>query len=413
METPTTQGRNGSSSEPAGGESPRLVYLDCSATTPVAPEVLEAMLPFFTERFANASGAYAMGRQARVALETARSRMAGLLGCAPSELVITSGGSESDNLALRGAAHALREAGRGQHLITSPIEHEAILATCHQLADMEGFALTVLPVDAQGRVDPVDVLAALRPDTSLVSIMMANNEVGTLQPIAEIGAELRARGIVFHTDAVQAGAWCDLDVERLGVDLMSLSAHKFYGPKGVGLLYVRSGTPIHCVQTGGGHEQGLRSGTENVAGAVGMSLALELAQSQREAVCARAAGLRDRLIEALLALPGLQLTGHPTDRIPGHASFCVEGAPADALLLGMDMHGICASSGSACSAGKLHASHVLTAMGVPEALAHGALRFSLGRYTSQADIDYTVEVLRPLIERLRRLSVLAAEATTV
>ncbi len=382
----------------------RSVYLDCSATTPVAPEVFEAMRPYFCQDFANASGAYAMGRRARGALEGARAQMAELLGCRPAELVLTSGGSESDNLALRGAAHAAKREGRGRHLITSAIEHEAILATGRQLQREEGFELSILPVDGQGRVDPDSVFDALRPDTVLVSLMLANNEVGSLQPVAEIGAELRRRGVLLHCDAVQAAAWCDLNVDRLQVDLMSLSAHKFYGPKGVGLLYVRQGTPIDCLQTGGGHEQGLRSGTENVAGAVGMATALRMACEGREALCQRAGRLRRRLVAELTRLPELRLTGHPEGRIPGHASFCVDGVPADALLLGMDMHGICASSGSACSAGKLKPSHVLTAMGIPDHLAIGALRFSFGRYTSREDIDHVLAVLPPLVEGLRQVS---------
>lgn len=387
---------------------PRLVYLDSSATTPVAPEVIEAMLPFFSEIFGNASGAYALGRKARGALEDARSRVAAVLGCQAREIIFTSGGSESDNLALRGVAHAMRAAGRGHHLITTAIEHEAILATCHHLEDCEGYALSVLGVDRQGRLD-LDVLErALRADTILVSVMMANNEVGSLQPIPEIAALCHQHGVLLHSDGVQVAAWCELDVEALGLDLLSLSAHKFYGPKGVGLLYVRDGTPLECMQTGGGHEQGRRSGTENVAGAVGLALALEMAQREREAACARAGALRDRLVAELTTIPGLHLTGHPELRMAGHASFCIEGVPADALLLGLDMRGICASSGSACSAGKLKPSHVLTAMGLPPELATGALRLSLGRHSSAEDIDLVLEVLPPLIERLRRIEHVSA-----
>ncbi len=380
----------------------RLIYLDCSATTPVRPEVLDAMLPYFGDQFGNAGGAYSLGRKARGALESARMDVARVLGCRPSEVVFTSGGSESDNLALRGVALALRDAGRGSHLVTTAIEHEAVLATVHQLEACFGFEATVVGVDADGRVDPEAVLDAVRPDTAIVSVMLANNEVGTLQPVAEIGAVLRERGVPFHTDAVQAAAYADLDVDALRVDLLSLSAHKFYGPKGVGVLYVRDGTPIATCQTGGGQEGGRRSGTQNVPGAVGLARALVLAAEERPAACAHVGALRDRLVAAVTgATHGVRLTGHPTDRLPSHASFCIEGAPADAMLLGLDLHGICASSGSACSSGNLHPSHVLTAMGVPAALATGALRFSLGRMTREADVDTVAAVLPPLVERLR------------
>ncbi|MBK7782242.1 MAG: cysteine desulfurase [Ardenticatenia bacterium] len=384
--------------------APRSVYMDCSATTPVDPEVLEAMLPYFSEVFANPSGAYSLGRQARRALEEARATVAGILGCRPEEVVFTSGGSESDNLALRGAARAMRDAGRGAHCLSGPIEHEAILATFHDLEAHEGFDLTVLDVDHHGQVAVDQVVAAVRPDTVLLSLMLANNEVGSLQPVAAIGAALRPRGILVHTDAVQAGAWVDLDVDRLNVDLLSLSAHKFYGPKGVGVLYVREGTPLVSCQTGGGHEFGRRAGTENVAGAVGLARALELTQSDREAACIRAAGLRDRLISGLAAIDGVVLTGHPTERLAGHASVCVAGVPADALILGLDMRGICASSGSACSSGKVAASHVLTAMGVDAELARGALRLSLGRHTSAEDVDHVIAVLTALVPRLRAVA---------
>lgn len=388
--------------------APRSVYMDCSATTPVDPEVLEAMLPYFGEVFANPSGAYSLGRQARRALEGARETVAGILGCRPEEIVFTSGGSESDNLALRGAARAMRDAGRGAHCISGPIEHEAVLATLHAMEAHEGFAVTVLPVDDHGRVRVADALAALRPDTVLLSLMLANNEVGSLQPVAEIGAALRPRGVLVHSDAVQAGAWMDLDVERLNVDLLSLSAHKFYGPKGVGVLYVREGTPLSSCQTGGGHESGRRAGTENVAGAVGLARALALTQSDRAAACARAAGLRDRLIGGLLAVEGVVLTGHPTERLAGHVSVCVAGVPADALILGLDMRGICASSGSACSSGKVAASHVLTAMGVAPDLARGALRLSLGRHSTAEDVDHVIAVMTALVPRLRAVARTAA-----
>ncbi|MCE7937418.1 MAG: cysteine desulfurase, partial [Chloroflexi bacterium CFX6] len=258
---------------PIDRDDDRLIYLDCSATTPVRADVLEAMLPYFGERFGNAGGAYSLGRKARGALEAARIDVARVLGCRPAEVVFTSGGSESDNLALRGVALAMRAAGRGNHVVTTAIEHEAVLATVHQLEACFGFEATVVGVDGDGRVDPEAVLDAVRPDTAVVSVMLANNEVGTLQPVAAIGAVLRERGVPFHTDAVQAAAYVDLGVEGLHVDLLSLSAHKFYGPKGVGVLYVRDGTPIAACQTGGGQEGGRRSGTQNVAGAVGLARA--------------------------------------------------------------------------------------------------------------------------------------------
>jgi len=390
-------------------DRPDLVYLDCSATTPVAPEVLEAMLPYFHDQFGNASSAYSLGRRARGALEAARLDVATVLGCRPGEVVFTSGGSESDNLALRGVATAMRARGRGAHIVTTDIEHEAVLATVHQLASCAGFELTVVGVDAHGRVDAEAVLDAVRPDTAVVSVMLANNEVGTVQPVAEIGAHLRERGVPFHTDAVQAAAWMDLDVEKLRVDLLSLSAHKFYGPKGVGVLYVREGTPLVSCQTGGGQEFGWRSGTHNVAGAVGLAAALRLAAAGREEACARVRALRDRLVAAITAIDDIRLTGHPEERLPNHASFWVGGVRADALLLGLDMRGICASSGSACSSGKVAPSHVLSAMGVPDEQATGALRFSLGHMTRPADVDAVIEILPPLVARLRRAGALAGD----
>ena len=383
-----------------------IAYLDCAATTPLVSDVLAAMMPYLSECYGNASGSYSHGRRAKAGLEEARAAVAAALGCQAAEVVFTSGGSESDNLALRGVALAKRAAGTGRaaHLVTTAVEHEAVLATVHQLESLFDFGCTVVGVDSCGRVDVDALMSALRPETVLVSVMLANNEVGTLQPIAEIGARLRQRGVTFHTDAVQAAAWVDLDVERLNVDLMSLSAHKFYGPKGVGILYVRQGTPLDPVQTGGGQESGRRSGTSNVAGAVGLARALALAVAERDAAVAQVTAQRDRLIRGLGELPGVRLTGHPTDRLPNHASFCIEGVRADALLLGLDMRGICASSGSACSSGKMSPSHVLQAMGVPAELANGALRFSLGRYTEDWEVDRVLALLPGLIERMRAVN---------
>jgi cysteine desulfurase len=379
------------------------IYLDHAATTPLDPVVLEAMRPHLEHAFGNPSGAYGLGRRARGALETARDSVAEVLGCRSPEVVFTSGGSESDNLALRGVAAAMRAQGRGNHLVTTAVEHKAVLATAEDLVERHGFELTVVGVDGVGLVHPEEVLDAVRSDTVLVSVMLANNEVGSIQPVAELSQPLRERGVLLHTDAVQAGAWLDLDVDRLGVDLMSLSGHKLYGPKGVGVLYVRQGTPLSAVQTGGGQEGGRRAGTENVAAAVGLAEALRRAAQMRGEVGLRVAVLRDRLLDGLTALPEVTRTGpsESSRRLPGHATICARGVRADSLLLGLDMRGICASSGSACSSGSLDPSHVLHAMGIPAADAVGAVRFSLGRGTTAAEVVRVLEVAPGLIERLR------------
>jgi cysteine desulfurase len=384
--------------------APPTVYLDHSATTPLAPEVLAAMRPWLEGGFGNASGAYGLGRQARAAVEAARRTVAEVLGCSPDEVAFTSGGTESDNLAVRGVTQAARVGGQPAHLVTTAAEHKAVLATVRDAERHLGARATVLPVDSHGRVTADEVLAAVGPDTALVSVMLANNEVGTLQPVAEIGARLRARGVLLHTDAVQAPAWLGLDVAALQVDLLSLSAHKFYGPKGVGLLYVRAGTALAPQQTGGGQEQGRRGGTENVAGIVGLATALALVQHERAAAVARVRALRDRLLAGLAALPGVTLTGHPTARLPHHASFVVDGVRADALLLGLDLAGIYASSAAACASGRLEASHVLTAMGIPDERALGALRLTLGRGSRAAGVDRALAVLPDLVGRLRAVA---------
>lgn len=378
-----------------------IIYLDHSATTPVDPRVVEAMAPFWTEIYGNPSSIYGLGRRAAAAMEDARRRIARILNCGPTEIVFTGCGTESDNLALRGVALAAAARGK-RHLVTTPIEHHAVLHTANDLAEHYDFEVTLVPVDRYGQVDPDAVAAAIRPDTALVSVMMANNEVGTLQPIAEIAARARARGVPFHTDAVQAGGHLPLDVEALQVDLLSLSAHKFYGPKGVGLLYVRRGVRLLPVQTGGGQERGRRSGTENVPYIVGMATALELAHAEREAETQRLRLLRDRLIEGLMArIPDLILTGHPTQRLPGHVSLLVPGAEAEALLIALDMAGIAASSGSACATGSPTPSHVLTAMGYSPQEAMSALRLTLGRANSEADVDYVIEKLAEIVPRVR------------
>ncbi len=379
-----------------------LAYLDHSATTPVAPEVLSAMLPFLERGFGNASGAYSWGRSARAAVEMSRRTVAEVLGCEPSEVVFTSGGTESDNLAVRGVAQAALAAGRPVHLLTTAVEHRAVLDTVDLAARHLGCSRTIVGVDAAGQVDPAAVLAALRSDTALVSVMLANNEVGTVLPVAELGAQMRARGVALHTDAVQCAPWLELNVAALNVDLLSLSAHKFYGPKGVGVLYVRGGTDLVPQQSGGGQEHGLRGGTENVAGIVGLATALELVQSERAVVVARVRALRDRLLAGLTAIEGVTLTGDPVRRLPHHASVCVAGARADVLLAGLDLAGVCASSGSACASGHLAPSHVLTAMGLADEEATGALRFSLGRGTQAADVARVLALMPELIARVRR-----------
>ncbi|GAB4531488.1 MAG: cysteine desulfurase NifS [Anaerolineae bacterium] len=380
----------------------REIYLDHSASTPVDPRVVEAMLPYFTESYGNASGLHRQARASARALDQARRDVADILGCKPNEVVFTSCGSESDNLAIRGVAWAARLAGKGNHLITSPIEHHAVSHTIDQLCEKFGFEQTVVPVDEHGLVDPDDVARAIRPDTALISIIYANNEVGTVEPLAGIGAIARQHGVPFHTDAVQAGGYLDLNVEQLNVDLLSLSGHKFYAPKGVGVLYVRQGTRLLPQQTGGGHEGGRRAGTENVPYIVGIATALKLAQEEREAENARLAALRDRLVEGILgAIPGAQLTGHPERRLPGHASFVIPGVEADGLLMHLDMAGVCAASGSACTSGMPEPSHVLMAMGLEYTLALGALRLTLGRGNTQADVDYVVQILPGIVEKLR------------
>ncbi len=382
----------------------RTVYMDHSATTPVDPRVVEAMLPYFTEIYGNSASIHRFGRAAAKALEESRRTVAAILGCHPTEIVFTGSGTESDNLALRGVAFAQRRAGRGNHLIVSSVEHHAVLNTARQLEEVFGFEVTYLPVDESGMVNPDDVGRAIRKDTVLISVMYANNEVGTIQPIAEIARIARAKGIPFHTDAVQAGGMLDLDVNRLGVDLMTLSAHKFYGPKGVGVLYIRQGTPYLSTITGGGHERGRRAGTVNVAGIVGLATALRLAQEGRESENARLRRLRDRLVRGILErVPDARLTGHPTERLPHHASFVFKGINGEELLLALDVEGIAASTGSACTSGRPEPSEVLLAMGLPHEWAVGSLRLTLGKSSTDEDIDYVLDVLPRAVARLREI----------
>jgi len=380
----------------------RSIYMDYSATTPVDPRVVEAMAPYWSDVFGNTSSVHAWGQAAATALEGARERVARILGCRPSEIVFTASGTEGDNLALRGVAWAARRSGRGNHIITTPIEHHAVEATVEQLHRLFGFEVTIVPVDGYGLVSPEEVRRAIRPDTVLVSVMTASNEVGTVQPIPEIAAVCREHGIPFHTDAVQAAGRMPLNVEELGVDLLALSAHKFYGPKGVGLLYVRRGQALVPAITGGGHEGGRRPGTVNVAGIVGLATALELAEAAREEETARLARLRDRLIEGVLsAVPDVQLTGHPTRRLCHLASFAIRGVEGASVVIGLDLEGIAASSGAACSEGEARPSPVLEAMGLPPEWAVGALRLSLGRYNTEEDVEAVLEVLPRVVARLR------------
>jgi cysteine desulfurase len=377
--------------------------MDHAATTAVRPEVLEAMLPFFGERFGNPSNVYSLALDARRALDEARETVARCLGMAcAGEVIFTSGGTEADNLALVGLARAHRR--QGNHIITTQIEHHAVLHTCQAL-EREGFQVTYLPVDEQGRVSPEAVEAALRPHTILVSVMAANNEVGTLQPLAEIARRLSGRGVLLHTDAVQAAGSVPLDAQATGFDALSLSAHKLYGPKGAGALLLRSGVRLEPLLHGGGQEKGRRSGTENVPGAVGLATALRLACAEMPTAVPRLQALRDRLIGGVLAsIEGVRLTGHPQERLPGLASFVFEAAEGESILLQLDRKGVCASTGSACSTATLEPSHVLRAMRLPLALARGSLRLSLGRGNTEEEVDYVLEVLPGIVSRLRSVA---------
>ena len=377
------------------------IYMDHAATTPLSPAVLEKMLPWWTERYGNPSSVHGTGREARRAVDQARRQVAEAIGAQPREIYFTSGGTESDNWVLTGTALALR--GRGNHIITSSIEHHAVLRPCEWL-ETQGFRVTYLPVDGDGRVDPEEAERAVTDQTILLSVMTANNEVGTVQPVAALGEMARRRGILFHTDAVQAAGTLPLDVHALGVDFLSLSAHKFYGPKGVGALYVRQGTRLNPLIRGGEQERGLRAGTENVAGIVGLGEALRLALEGREAEEANIRGLRDRLIRTVLErIPGSRLNGHPTERLPGNCNFSFDGVEGEALLLRLDLAGIAASGGSACTAGSQEPSHVLRAMGRTETEAAGSLRLTLGRENTAQEIDETAEALAAIVQDLRRL----------
>ena len=391
----------------------RDIYMDNAATTAVHPKVLDAMLPYFSRKFGNPSSIYMLAQTSRQAVEQSRNTVAKVLACSPREIVFTSGGTESDNAALKGVALALRE--QGNHIITSAIEHHAVLETCHFLKKL-GFEITQLGVDKDGLVNGDDLEKAITDKTILVSIMLANNEVGTIQPIAELSrivkeqAQRRDTKIYFHTDAVQGAASLDLDVNKLGVDLLSLSAHKIHGPKGTGVLYLRRGMPFLSQQNGGSQESNRRAGTENVPGIVGMAVALELAAERRQTYNQHCQRLSKRLIDGIMSrIERVRLNGHPTQKLPGHVSLCFEFIEGESVLLHLDFLGVAASSGSACTSASLDPSHVLLAMGVPAAIARGGVRFSLGLDNTEDEIDFVVSSLVEIIKQLRAMSPLTPE----
>jgi cysteine desulfurase len=383
----------------------RRVYLDHAASTPVDPIVLEAMLPYFSEQYGNPSSIHRWGQKADAAVENARRSIAAGIHCAPEEVIFTGCGSESDNLAVRGAARAAARLRGARHILTTPVEHHAVLHTAEQLAE-DGFELELLPVDEFGQVAVEDLERRLREDTAVVSVIFANNEIGTINPVSDLAEVCRARGIPFHTDAVQAAGQLALDMSSLSVDLLSLGAHKFYGPKGVGALFVRSGTPIDPSLTGGAQESGLRAGTHNVPLIVGMARALQRTIDGLEQHAARYRALRDRLIgEIADRIPEVRLTGHPVERLPNHASFVFRSVDGNQLLAALDLEGFGCSSGSACKTGDPEPSDVLTAIGLPRDWALGSLRITVGRSTSDDDIQAFTDILPGVVERLRRVAV--------
>jgi cysteine desulfurase len=381
------------------------IYLDHNATTPLREEVFEAMLPYLRQEFGNASSLHSFGRAARKAIETAREQVAAALGAKPREIVFTGCGTESDNQAVKGVAFASRD--RGDHVITSQVEHKAVIETCQYL-EQHGFRVTYLPVDEHGRVNPGDVAQSITDRTVLVSVMFANNEVGTIQPIAEIGRICQENGVTFHTDAVQAVGKLPVDVDELGIDLLSASAHKFYGPKGIGVLYVRQGVRLDSLLHGGHQERGRRAATENVAGIVGLGTALELRLGEMAEETERLTSLRDRLHAGVIEqIDHVYLNGHPTARLPGTLNLSFDYVEGEGIIMGLDLAGVAVSSGSACTSASLQASAVLLAMGVQPVPAQGSIRFSLGRGNTAADIDCVLETLPPIIARLRAMSMLS------
>ncbi|HJK70417.1 MAG TPA: cysteine desulfurase NifS [Methanocorpusculum sp.] len=380
--------------------------MDHAATTYAAPEVVEAMLPYFSEKFGNPSSVYGIGQENKAAVEEARAKVAAAINAEPNEIYFTAGGTESDNWVLKGVAFA--NIRKGKHIITTAVEHHAILHAAEWLQS-QGFEVTYLPVDQYGMVSPADVEKAIRPDTILISVMYANNEVGTIQPIAEIGAIARAHGIYFHTDAVQAVGHVPIDVKAEHIDMLSLSGHKFYGPKGIGVLYIRRGVRIQNLLHGGAQESRHRAGTENVAGIVGLGAAIERAVAAMPEESARLTAMRDHMIRELLKIPASHLNGHPTQRLPNNVNITFEYIEGEGILLLLNMFGICASTGSACNSASLEPSHVLTAMGVPHEIAHGSVRLTLGERNTEEDVSYVLEKLPEVVRKLRSMSPLTPE----
>jgi cysteine desulfurase len=378
-----------------------MIYLDNAATTPVRKEVLEEMTPYFSKKYGNASSLHSLGREANKALQGARTRVADVINAMPEEIYFTSGGSEADNLAIKGIAFANKD--KGNHIIVSSIEHDAVLNTCKFLGE-NGFEVTYLPVDKYGFVNCEDIERAITKKTILISVMHANNEIGTIEPVANIGTLAQEKGVYFHTDAVQTFGKIPIDVEKMGIDMLSASSHKVYGPKGVGALYVKKGIEIQPLIHGGGHENGLRSGTENVAGIAGFGKAAELAENERAVEAGREIKLRDKLTKGALKIKNSYLNGHPTIRLPNNANFSFKFIEGEGLILDLDSYGIAASTGSACSSKTLEPSHVLLAIGLRHEEAHGSLRLTLGRETTDKDINYVLKTLPKSVERLRKIS---------
>lgn len=378
------------------------IYMDNSATTPVKKEVLDEMLPYFSEKYGNPSSIYSLGGKSKNAVENARDKVAKVLGAKPNEIFFTAGGSESDNWAIKGIAYANKD--KGNHIITTKIEHHGILHTCQYL-ERQGFKVTYLDVDKYGMVDLDELRESITDETILITIMFANNEIGTIQPIKEIGQIAKEKNIYFHTDAVQAIGHVKIDVDDLNIDLLSLSAHKFYGPKGIGALYIRQGVKIHSLIEGGAQERNRRAGTENVPGIVGLGKAIELAYENIDEHNEKLIKLRERLIKKVFEnISHVRLNGHPEKRLPGNVSLCFEFIEGESLLLSLDMEGIAGSSGSACTSGSLDPSHVLLAIGLPHEIAHGSLRLSLGDFNTEEEVDYVVEKLVEIVQRLREMS---------
>lgn len=380
----------------------KYIYMDNAATTAVKKEVLEVMIPYFSEFYGNASSIYSLGSKSKVAVEKAREQVANALGADKKEIFFTAGGSEGDNWAIKGVAY--KNKAKGNHIITTKIEHHAVLHTCEYL-EKNGFDVTYLDVDEDGLISLDDLKNAITDKTILISIMFANNEIGTIQPIKEIGQIAKERNIYFHTDAVQALGSIKIDVDELNIDLLSLSGHKFYGPKGIGALYIRKGVKLDNLITGGGQERGKRAGTENLASIVGLGKAIELAYENLDENNQRLVAMRDRLIKKVEeSIPYTRLNGHRTQRLPGNANFCFRFIEGESLLLSLDMVGVAASSGSACTSGSLDPSHVLLAIGLPHEIAHGSLRLSLGSFNTEDEVDYVVEKLIEIVDRLRKMS---------